>query len=113
MEDTKETGGRLPALLHPVVVWCGAVLLPDDGGHDLRSEEDAERGGGLGGEEAQHREHRDGRLTQIWRQVTNSGSLRVLKPGANTRLQFPLKNNNKNVIISTHSLLYFAPVYIL
>lgn len=29
-------------------------VLPDDGGHDLCSEEDAEGGGGLGGEETQH-----------------------------------------------------------
>lgn len=96
MEDTKETGGGLPALLHPVVVRCGAVLLPDDGGHDLRSEEDAEGGGGLGGEEAQHREHRDGRLTQIWRQ----GHKQRVGQGDQTWSQYtsPVSNNN-NVIL--------------
>lgn len=41
------------------------VLLPDNGGHDLCGKEDAEGGSGLGGEETQHREHCDGRLTEI------------------------------------------------
>lgn len=46
-----------------VAVW----VLPDNGGHDLCSEEDAEGSGGLGGEETQHWENCDGRLTEIWR----------------------------------------------
>ena len=44
----------------------GRRWLPDDGGHDLCREEDAERGGGLRGEQPQHGEHRDGRLAQIY-----------------------------------------------
>lgn len=48
-------------LVQRVAVW----MLPDNGGHDLCSEEDAEGGGGLGGEETQHRENCDGRLTEI------------------------------------------------
>lgn len=43
------------------------LVLPDDGGHYLCREEDAEGGCSLGGEETQHWEHCDGRLTQIWR----------------------------------------------
>lgn len=35
-----------------ISVCVGA--LPDDGGHDLCSEQDAEGGGGLGGEKTQH-----------------------------------------------------------
>ena len=40
-------------------------MLPDDSGHDLCCEENAEGGSGLGGEQTQHREHRDGSLAQI------------------------------------------------
>ena len=41
--------------------------VPDDGGHDLRSEEDAEVGRRLGREQAHHGEHSDRRLRQICR----------------------------------------------
>lgn len=50
--------------------WCFACLVslrlvPDDGGHDFCGEKDAEGRSGLGGEETQHREDCDGRLTEI------------------------------------------------